>query len=380
MLVYFLEKRGPSSRYKRRDREILTNFSRARSPWNPENDLKDYSRCEFVEASMSISLLPSGVLRSYGEDLSRIPLRHLQWPTGEHDDCGTREADALVGDLKADDDLILTADSRSLWASRRNIRCRVSILTEQPFSTQGHFYTLMRWRGRSYHRVFTHQISLCHALPNARLVEHGGTTLQALPKTPSVKTAMVSLVDSTTHHLPGHRLCHRVAAWSRTACKTTQLYGPGYLALSDKTEAHAPFRYSVIVENSRSKGYFTEKLIDSMLCSNVPIYWGDPSIGSYFDPRGMVVCETQADIQKAIVQASSEDYDRRRPFVDVNQWIAKRLSRSMIHRACDILHDEQDSQSQHHSILNADGFRKNADQRDSSHTGNDTVPQLTKAA
>ncbi|MEI6366413.1 MAG: hypothetical protein WCP23_04890 [Planctomycetota bacterium] len=290
---------------------------------------------------MSVGFLPPGVIRSYGEDLARIPLRTLGWPLGESHGLGKDGDDAFVGDLGADNDLVLCASSRSLWARRRNVRCRVSLVIWEPPAVQGRLYKLLRWCGRSYHRVFTHQMSLCKVLRNARLVEHGGTTLKASPENSFTKTSMVSLVASTKNDLPGHRLRHRVAAWSRTAYETLKLYGHAYEPVVDKAEAHAPFRYSVVIENSRCSGYFTEKLIDSMLCSSIPIYWGDPSIGSHFDPRGVVVCETQADIRKAILQSSHGDYEHRRPFLEANQLVAKRLARSMIHRACDTLRDEQ---------------------------------------
>jgi hypothetical protein len=56
-------------------------------------------------------------------------------------------------------------------------------------------------------------------------------------------------------------------------------FGPGAGAyVNDKTEALAPYMFSVVFENCRQDMYFTEKLIDCFLTGTVPIYWGPPRL------------------------------------------------------------------------------------------------------
>jgi hypothetical protein len=43
------------------------------------------------------------------------------------------------------------------------------------------------------------------------------------------------------------------------------------------------YRYSIVLENSQEKNYWTEKLADAFLGWCVPVYWGCPNIGDYFD-------------------------------------------------------------------------------------------------
>ena len=76
--------------------------------------------------------------------------------------------------------------------------------------------------------------------------------------------------------------------------------GGGYKAFKQKADGLAPYRYSVVIENVRERNYFTEKLIDALLCGTVPIYWGCPNIGDFFDTTGMMICESEADIQAAL--------------------------------------------------------------------------------
>ena len=41
--------------------------------------------------------------------------------------------------------------------------------------------------------------------------------------------------------------------------------------------------YSVAIESSSEKNYFTEKLIDCLITKTIPVYWGCPNINDYFD-------------------------------------------------------------------------------------------------
>ena len=47
--------------------------------------------------------------------------------------------------------------------------------------------------------------------------------------------------------------------------------------------------FHVAIENVRQPHYFTEKLLDCFLTNTMPIYWGCPNIGAYFDTSGMII-------------------------------------------------------------------------------------------
>lgn len=94
--------------------------------------------------------------------------------------------------------------------------------------------------------------------------------------------------------------------------------GRGYREIARKSEGLAPYRFSVVIENSREKGYFSEKLIDALMCRTVPIYWGAPDIGDYFDTEGMIVCQSFEDIAQACRQLSEADHARRAPQIEAN--------------------------------------------------------------
>ena len=54
------------------------------------------------------------------------------------------------------------------------------------------------------------------------------------------------------------------------------LYGQKFNSnVPEKYEVAKNYKYQVCLENDLYPGYVTEKLIESFLCDNVPIYWGD---------------------------------------------------------------------------------------------------------
>lgn len=58
--------------------------------------------------------------------------------------------------------------------------------------------------------------------------------------------------------------------------------------LANKWDGLAPYRYSVAIENGSFPNYFTEKISDCFLAFAMPVYWGCPNIGEYFDDRSFL--------------------------------------------------------------------------------------------
>jgi hypothetical protein len=54
------------------------------------------------------------------------------------------------------------------------------------------------------------------------------------------------------------------------------------------------FQFSFVIENSRQQNYFTEKLIDCLITKTIPIYYGCPNIGDFFDIRGWIILENDS--------------------------------------------------------------------------------------
>ena len=77
--------------------------------------------------------------------------------------------------------------------------------------------------------------------------------------------------------------------------------GRGYKPFELKQDGLLAYHYSVVIENVSESDYFTEKLLDCMLCGTLPIYYGPKNIGEYFNLLGIICCRTLTEFQIAIV-------------------------------------------------------------------------------
>ena len=103
-------------------------------------------------------------------------------------------------------------------------------------------------------------------------------------------------------------------------------------------------QYHIVIESSCVKNYFTEKLIDAMLTKTVPIYWGCPNIGEFFDMRGMILVEGEGGIIHACNEFIKEDtYEKLSPIIEENYQRAKQFARSFAVRVKEQIDKKIDS-------------------------------------
>lgn len=105
--------------------------------------------------------------------------------------------------------------------------------------------------------------------------------LKAAP-TPK-KTRLISVISSTKAFTKGHvdriRFVERL---KEHYGDMIDIYGRGYNGFEDKCDVIEPYKYHIVIENTRAKYYWTEKLADSFICESYPIYYGCTNIGDYF--------------------------------------------------------------------------------------------------
>lgn len=127
------------------------------------------------------------------------------------------------------------------------------------------------------------------------------------------KSKNLSIIASDKHDLEGHQLRHQIVRTYRE--KIDGLFGRGYQEIKSKLDGLKEFRYSIVVENTRRDYWFTEKLIDCFATGTVPIYWGCPSIGRFFDMDGLIQFSSIEELESILPTLSSEDYRRRLPSI-----------------------------------------------------------------
>lgn len=266
-----------------------------------------------VDQGPAVAIVPYA--ERFREGLSRLPLDRLDWPLGRP----ARLMKGTVADMAATDHLITYPKTR-LYVARRGARkAQLSLMIVEPDAVHAKHLRLARLFYGRFFRVMTKNSALLAAIPNGLELVFGTTFLTDPTLILPAKTKMASLIASAKKVLPGHMLRHEIVARLQPLALPVDIMGRGYRPFGDKAEGLAPYRYSVVIENNREPSYFTEKLVDALLCETVPIYWGAPDIAQHFDAEGMVICETADEIMAALAAMSEADYARRQPAIARNR-------------------------------------------------------------
>lgn len=123
------------------------------------------------------------------------------------------------------------------------------------------------------------------------------------------KSKLVSIIASNKSHLPGHQQrLHMIEQLKPYA----PLFGRGFNEVKYKEEALSDYMFSVAIENMDN--WFTEKLLDCFLTGTVPIYYGTPSVGKWFNIDGMIFLEDGFDIESL----SEELYASKKDAIEEN--------------------------------------------------------------
>jgi len=134
--------------------------------------------------------------------------------------------------------------------------------------------------------LLTHDQTLLNLYPEkAVFVPFGGCWIQSDNIRMWPKFKKVSHIYSGKNFMEGHKLRHEAAR----RFPQVDTFGRGTpRVLAHKEAGLTEYRFSLVIENSRARNFFTEKLLDCMAVGTVPIYWGCPNIGDFFDPTGII--------------------------------------------------------------------------------------------
>lgn len=260
-----------------------------------------------MSADPAIAVLPYG--QRLGLALATVPVSDLIWPLG----CPDRLVGGMVGDLRADDHLIVFPRTNTHFQIRKGTQAQISLILAEPSVIHAKHLTLLRLTHGRFFRVLTFNETLTSRIPNGVFFPLGTTWVPEWRDLPLDKTAMCSLIASAKRDTTGHKLRHEMVDWARRSGAEVEVMGRGYKAFDTKAKGLAPYQYSVVIENVREPNYFSEKLVDAVLCNTVPIYWGCPNLDRFIDPTGIIQCQSAADIRQAIAAMSSDDYANRLP-------------------------------------------------------------------
>ena len=167
----------------------------------------------------------------------------------------------------------------------------------------------------NFQRIYTHDRDILDMYNNSVPVTFGGTWIPVHDRRVHRKNNLVSMIASTKRVLPGHKLRGAVVNSFKSV---VDCYGRGTNDIENKITGMGSYMFHIAIENVKRDYYFSEKLIDCFLTGCVPIYWGCPSLGNFFDMRGIIAVDNIYDISKYLQLISPEMYYKMLPYIHIN--------------------------------------------------------------
>lgn len=154
------------------------------------------------------------------------------------------------------------------------------------------------------------------------------------------KINKVSVICSNTSKTKGQRLRLRFLESLKAKMGERMVhFGKGFTPIEDKMDGIAPYRFNLVLENSQSPHYWTEKLTDAYLGWSFPFYVGCPNLEAYFDRasycaldmedvdgavrlmNSFLEAQPSSSEQAAIHDAREQVMDKYNPFARFSQWV-----------------------------------------------------------
>lgn len=259
------------------------------------------------ENTSAVAVMPYGL--KLGIRPTHLPLDVMDWPLGQP----KRLQGKRLGDLARHDHLIIFPSGTAHVRLGFGTKAKVSMMVVEPTALHRRHFERLKRSHSKFHRVMSANEAFLASVPNGLFLPFGTTWVPGWRDLDVTKNRMVSLIASSKQDLEGHVLRHETVEWASAHGVDMDVMGRGYKPFTNKSDGLAPYRYSVVIENVREPNYFTEKLLDSILCECVPIYWGCPNIDRFMDTEGMIQCHSAKELRAAINGASIDDFARRLP-------------------------------------------------------------------
>ena len=252
---------------------------------------------------MSIGIVPYKLRKT--KKLGQLHVDQLVWPLNKPSNA------SHVRDLGKNDHIVIFPYSKTLLTANVQVTCKVSLILVEPKAVHARYYNIIPILRYLYHNILVRDPKLASKFNNV----HSFSFAELWIETDNLKLpdfsqkAGISLIASMKNDLEGHKLRHKLISLDKSY--THQFLTPlgrAYEQFENMVSALAPFRYSVIIENSIEPHYFSEKILNCLACKTIPIYWGHDSVKQYFDTSNWLFFNDLEDGYEKIKFASSGEH------------------------------------------------------------------------
>jgi hypothetical protein len=158
----------------------------------------------------------------------------------------------------------------------------------------------------TFKKIFTHEKELLDMGEPFEMVPFGCCWIDFNEQKIYNKKKDISIISSDKKITDGHMLRHNIIS---KYGDNINVYGRGYNPIEFKINGLKDYRFNIVVENCKRDYWFTEKLIDCFRTGTIPIYWGCPSIGDFFDLNGIITFNHIDDLKDIIYNLNEDVYN-----------------------------------------------------------------------
>lgn len=191
----------------------------------------------------------------------------------------------------------------------------------EPIEINGSIYENILNIKDNFKKIFTHEKTLLELGPPFEFIPFGGCWIKPEDQKIYSKSKNISIIASNKNYTTGHKFRQNVI---KIFSDKIDVYGLGHNFINYKLDGLKDYKFSIVIENCKRDYWFTEKLIDCFMTGTIPIYWGCPSIGDFFDLNGMMLFDNINDLQKIISSIDETLYLDKFEFISKNFDLAKK--------------------------------------------------------
>jgi hypothetical protein len=115
----------------------------------------------------------------------------------------------------------------------------------------------------------------------------------------SERPIQISIITSNKEITPLQKQRLNFVKYLELSLPEVEIFGRGFREIEDKSQVLLKSKYHIALENSIHNGYWTEKLIDPLICGTQIIYCGDQSLNRLF--KSVVIIDIN-DFDKALAK------------------------------------------------------------------------------
>lgn len=244
------------------------------------------------------------------------------------------------GDLKIEQGDIVIYTNQFQKNINSNAKINIALMMEgQEYHRK--YYDYISNNNNNFDLVLTFDKTLLDRGENFKLNLYGTCWLNDSYIKIWEKNKICSMITSVKSITSGHFFRHAITNYITKNNINVDIYGGNYKHLpymttkafspehsgrhisNGKINALKDYMFSITIENSKEDYMFTEKLIDCFLTGTVPIYYGCPSIGKFFNINGIIIIDNLQDLINVLPSITIDLYNKMKPYIEENYKIAQ---------------------------------------------------------